>query len=374
MWFPYNFDIKEMPTCRKWNLLSLLRASNSYESSETDWSFKGLTLTYNSDGSVNQSAGLTETTLLTSGEFFKLIRSKFYTYNFCTPIYYDYYQEKYVDSTDNIDPGSTDDNVHNAYTQFKQIWDEYCADCKRLYGTLYDSIMQKYNPISNYDKHSHITLDYKGKETSETEYAGEETDTLTKSGKELNKETPYGYETDTLTKSGTETNTLEKTGKEKTTNSNAQQTNTNKVSAFDSGSSEFLNKEQNILGSHDDTSETEYGSSSTHRKDETTTSFGIGNNARKDENKHEFSQDRKTENELSFNNRQDENVKSFTDRTDTTEKSFTNRQDETNEYTYGNIGVTTTQQMAMSSFQMAEIAHIKEYIVSEFAKRYLVID
>ena len=350
MWYPYNFDIKERPTCRLWNVLSLIRYADLHGSEPAiDSTMKDLkctidTLTYNSDGSIDYDAGFTPVDFLTSAEMKTIIRDKYFTFNFATPIYFDYYTEKYEDITD-------DDNYSNvemAYREFYKAWSLFCKDNKRNFGTLYDSIFQKYNPISNYDKHSHITLDYKGKETDDTTYAGQETDTLTKSGKELRTETPTGSETDTVTMKG----------KEKTTNVNGAKTDTTQVSSFDSGNSEWLNKEKVDGAQSTDTSETEYGSSGSTRQDTNVKTFT----------------NRKTEDELSFTNRQDTNTKSFTNRKDTTEKSYTNRQDETNEYTYGNIGVTTTQQMAVSSFQLADLAHLREYIVNEFVKRYLVID
>lgn len=341
----YNWDIIEPPTCRKWNAYSLITyAQYNYDTDPgldenmIDFSFIGTVLTFDSDGRIT---GETTKELLSSDEFIRLIKSKYFTYKFLTPFYLDYSTNKYIDSTDDENYS----NVTMAYRQLYQVWQIWAKDNKKNFGDLYNALFQKYNPINNYDKHSNITLDYKGKETDDTTYAGQETDTLTKSGKELRTETPTGSETDTVTMSG----------KEKTTNTNGAKTDTTSVSSFDSGNNEWLNKEKVDGAQSTDTSETEYGSSGSTRKDTNTKTFT----------------NRKTEDELSFTNRQDTNTKSFTNRKDTTEKSYTNRQDETNEYTFGNIGLTTTQQMAMSSFDLAELAHLKEYMVNDFVNRYL---
>ena len=342
----YVWDINEPPACRKWNAYSLIKyAQDNYDTDPgldhnmIDFTVNGTILTFDADGSIT---GETTKELVSSDEFVRMIKSKFFTYKFLTPFYLEYSTNKCVDSTD-------DDNYSNvtmAYRQLFQIWQLWAKDNKKNFGDLYNALYQKYNPINNYDKHSNITLDYKGKETSSTDYTGQETDTLVKSGQETNE----------LAKAGTETHTTTMSGKEKTTNHNAATTDTTAKIPYDGGNTAWKNVEKVDGAAHDDTSEIEYGSSGSTRQDTDDLSF---------------SNNRKDTNTLSFSQRQDKNTKAFSDRNDTTEKSFTNRQDETNEHTFGNIGVTTTQQMAMSSFDLAELAHLKEYIVNDFVKRYL---
>lgn len=352
MWYPYNFDIKERPTCRLWNVLSLIRYADLHGSEPAiDSTMKDLkcsidTLTYNSDGSIDYDAGFNTIDFLTSTEMKTIIRDKYFTFNFATPIYFDYYTEKYEDITDDENYS----NVEMAYREFYKAWALFCKDNKRNFGVLYDSIFQKYNPISNYDKHSHITLDYKGKEKETWAPSGTETTTFT----------PKGSETDTNVRSGGYTDNETISGKEKTTHHNAAYDDTTQVSSYDSGDNEWLNKEKNSHGTHADYDETEYGSDNKSRTNNRSVTYSSLTDA----------------STKSFdNNRKDETVKEFSaQRKDETTKEFTNRFDETNEYTYGNIGVTTTQQMAISSFQLADLAHLREYIVGEFVKRYLVID
>lgn len=82
---------------------------------------------------------------------------------------------------------------------------------------------------------------------------------------------------------------------------------------------------------------------------------------------------RKTENELSFTNRQDTEVKSFTDRQDEAVKSFDDRIDTHDYHEYGNIGVTTSQQMITSQFPLTELDKLQHYIVNDFVHSNMVI-
>lgn len=69
----------------------------------------------------------------------------------------------------------------------------------------------------------------------------------------------------------------------------------------------------------------------------------------------------------------DTDTKSFTNRKNTNEKTFTNRQDEYNYHEYGNIGVTTTQQMITSQFPLTDLDALKRYIVNLFVHENLVL-
>lgn len=60
-------------------------------------------------------------------------------------------------------------------------------------------------------------------------------------------------------------------------------------------------------------------------------------------------------------------------RKDTTVKSFTNRQDEYNYHEYGNIGVTTTQQMITSQFPLTDLDQLQRYIVNLFVHENLIL-
>lgn len=343
----YNWDIIEPPTCRKWNAYSLIKYAQDHYDTDPgldenmiDLSFVGTVLEFDSDGKI---IGETTKELLSSDEFIRLIKSKYFTYKFLTPFYLDYSTNKYIDSTDDENYS----NVTMAYRQLYQVWQIWAKDNKKNFGDLYNALFQKYNPINNYDKHSNITLDYKGGEKETWAPSGTETTTFT----------PKGSESDTNVRSGSYTDNETISGKEKTTHHNEAYDDTTQVSSFDSGSEEWLNKEKNSHSKHDDYDETEYG---VDHKDRTN-NRSVTYSSLQDASTKSFSKDRI-----------DETVKKFSEqRKDETTKEFTNRKDETNEYTFGNIGVTTTQQMAMSSFDLAELAHLKEYIVNDFVNRCL---
>lgn len=69
----------------------------------------------------------------------------------------------------------------------------------------------------------------------------------------------------------------------------------------------------------------------------------------------------------------DTNTQSFTNRKDSREKSFETRVDEYDYREYGNIGVTTTQQMITSQFPLTDLDSLKRYIVNLFVHENLVL-
>ena len=90
----YNWDIIEPPTCRNWNAYSLIKyAQDNYnidpglDSNMIDFSFTGTILTFDANGKIT---GETTKELLSSDEFIRLIKSKYFTYKFLTPFYLDY--------------------------------------------------------------------------------------------------------------------------------------------------------------------------------------------------------------------------------------------------------------------------------------------
>lgn len=196
------------------------------------------------------------------------------------------------------------------------------------------ALRKEYDPVENYDKKSEIDLEMKGSESS--------------------KYNPKGSETDTLTKSGSETSELTKTGKEKTTDVNGAKTNTHAKIPYDGSNNAWKNTDKDEGASFTDTSEIEFGSSGSNRKDTDV---------------------------LSFTNRTDTNTKSFTNREDDTWTQYGKTPDGTTderhnitiEHTHGNIGVTTSQQMITSQFPIEYYDEIEHYTVSEFVHKYLVL-
>lgn len=197
------------------------------------------------------------------------------------------------------------------------------------------ALRKEYDPVENYDKYSEIDLEKKGSENTQFK--------------------PTGSETTTLTKDGSETNELERTGKEKTTDTNGAQSTTHAKIPYDGNNSAWKNTDKDDSTTYTDTSELEYGSSSSQRKDTNTLSF----EDRTDESTKEFSQDRKDD--------------TWTQYGKTPSGTSDERHDITIEHTHGNIGVTTSQQMIQSQFPIEYYDEIEHYTVSEFVHKYLVL-
>lgn len=324
------------------------------------WSSVELTINCDDDTSFKNNVKFTYTPIEEDGtlgtpivfftweNFYDIMLERYTDFNYLTGSYHSSVSNSEIELCDTL---------AKALAKFKKSVNTFVLDKQNAFEKLFQALYSKYDPISNYDKYSHITVDYKGKETSSTDYTGEESNVLTKSGDEINTEKPSGWEKDTLTKSG----------KEATTFAKGVELENDYKATFDQGSDPLYKVATKEIEGTDSDTDVAY-------KDNTEVVFGgSGADARKDETKHEYSNDRQTETTLSFDERTDSNLKSFTDRNDTTEKSFTNRQDETNEYTHGNIGVTTTQQMITSQFPLTEADEIRQYIMSCFVHKYLIV-
>lgn len=328
---------------KKWNIINLL--VNDTTTPPFDY---GITYT---DPDNNT------TELISSADFCNLILQKYFTFWLLTPSFYDTEQQQHIEFCNNIS---------DAISYLQMIYSNWASDRVKGFMKLYEALRGDYNPIENYNKHIESTMEYKGKETNtetpsgtETDTftpSGTETDTLTKTGTEKNTETPSGTETDTLTKSGTTTNTHNAGS-----NGIGHITTLSKTPYDSSG---FLDAEKTVESPYVDNDVESF----TNRQDTSTKTFT----------------NRKTEDELTFTNRQDTNVKTFTNRQNQTvrtftnrktenEKSFTNRIDEYKYHEYGNIGITTSQQMIESQFPLTEKDKLKDYIVNLFVHENLVI-
>lgn len=327
--------------------------------------------------------------------FYDIMLERYTSFNYLTGSYHSSVSNTEVEICDTF---------AKALARFKKSVNTFVLDKQNAFEKLYYALTQDYNPIHNYDKTIHSTMDFKGKETNVNTPTGTETDTftksgtetvtetpsgsetttLTKSGKEVNKNTPVGSETKTKTMSGTETDTETPSGSETVTHNIGAKTATTARTTYDDAT--FNNAEQVSENARIDSDVTTYSSKQTqntktftNRQDSETTSFAsrettdeLSFTNRQDAEVKTFT-NRETETETSFTNRQDTNVKSFTNRQTTDEKSFTNRQDEYNYREYGNIGVTTTQQMITSQFPLTDLDEIRQYIVNSFVTKYLVI-
>ena len=340
---PEVYGIKGGIDMKKWNIINLL--INDQSTPPYDYS-----ITY-----TDEDNNTTE--LISGADFCNLILQKYWSFWIMTPSYYDTVQNRYIEFCDNI----TD-----AIGFLHMTFENWASDRVEGFMKLYEALRGEYNPIENYNKNIESTMEYKGKETNtetptgtETDTftpSGTETDTLTKSGSEKNTETPSGTETDTLTKTGSTTNT------HNSGSNGVGHVTTLSKTPYDSAG--FLDAEKTVESPYTDNDVESF----TDRTDTNTKSFT----------------GRKTEDELTFTNRQDTNVKTFTNRQNQTvrsftnrktehEKSFTNRIDEYKYHEWGNIGVTTSQQMIMSQFPLTEKDKLKDYIVNLFVHENLVL-
>ena len=356
-------------------------------------------------------------TLFTDATFRQIMLSKYYIFNMLPGGYYDEDQNKWI---------SLVNSKADAITYFKNLFTTWMTDKKDGYLKLYEALRAAYNPLNNYDKKIHSTMEYSGTETNTFSPTGLESVTLTKSGKELRTETPSGSESTVLTKSGTETTTetpsgtetktLTKTGAETTTetpsgqesvqHSIGQAVSTSAKTTFDSSTFldterqtdaartntdttsfnqrqtetalAFTNREDSEVTSFDDR-QTETATSFTNRQDAEVTSFTdrqteveTSFDQRQDASVLSFN-NRKTEDELSFTNRQDTEVKSFTNRQDESVKSFDDRIDEYNLTEEGNIGIRSSQEMIQSQLPVTEIDRLQHYIINDFVHNNLII-
>lgn len=240
------------------------------------------------------------------------------------------FTEHFLDENDKL----TDAQIHAMADILFQIFGE-------SWNRLWEINKAEFDPLENYRMTEEEDTTPTGTETEEVTKSGTETDTLTKSG----------TETDTLTKSGTQTNTKTDSGKETidtthtgsdtvrtlgTANNNKEETS---VYGLDS-SSPVPSEEKKVAT--DTTVTTTPGASDKEEKTFT-------NRQTQDVETFTNRQDTDTK---SFTNRQDQNIKSFTGRKDTKVTSFDERNTHRELTRSGNIGVTTSQQMAESSLKL----------------------
>lgn len=283
------------------------------------------------------------------------------------------------------------------------IYAIHAEQWKRKYALL----SLEYNPISNYDmtETESVSAEKSGETSQEStdggytettqSATGTISDTVTESGSATRDKVYAGTETETLVKSGTETretaytgtktNVLERVGAERTIESWASnQTATTTESGTET-------EERSVYGFNSDSDEpanrTERSFDGRQTSTVTTLPEHTTETAQRDRNdtqRETFTDRRDTETDT-FNGRTDTNTKGFSGRTDTETESFNNRQTQkitddsghrTTERTdnnltesvsgtqsetattsrtlerSGNIGVTTSQQMAQSEIAL----------------------
>lgn len=203
--------------------------------------------------------------------------------------------------------------------RFKQAVNNFFVSYYESFRKLWIALMMDYNPIENYDRKEKWKDTYNSdeKRTDSTNYR----------------------DTDDIEYVGTETDTLVKTGSEK--NTNQQTGNTVTTNELDA---------DNSSGWKNDTRST-------------------------------IAPPTKTDDTLTFTDRQDTNTKGFNSRADnrTMEHTYLNGND-LNEHrgyderegrAHGNIGVTTSQQMALSSLEIGKV-NFYTYVADLFEKELLL--
>lgn len=336
-------------------------------------------------------------TFFTWENFYDIMLERYTSFNYLTGSYHSSVSNSEVELCDTF---------AKALAKFKKSVNTFVLDKQNAFEKLFMALYKKYDPTNNVDIITEGTKDYKGKETtvetpSGTETntltkegtetttetpSGTETTTLTKSGKEVNKNTPVGSETKTKSMSGSETDTETPSGQETVTHVMGQAVSTTAKTTYDSAT--MHDTERVTDASRTNTDTTSYSSKQvqnvktfTNRQDSETTTFAsrettdeLSFTNRQDSEVKSFT-NRETETEKTFTNRTDTNVKSFDDRQTETEKSFTNRKDETYKHMYGldNAYKVTIQDLISRQFSIADLDEIRQYIVSCFATKYLIL-
>ena len=191
----------------------------------------------------------------------------------------------------------------------------------------YKVMNAEYDPLSNYDKKSTITTTKNGEEINARSITGEEITELAKSGVEKNSNTKVGYDQIETTRKGSEIS--------------RDSSDTNIVKVTEKENSPY---DMNIYEENEKITETE----NPYLKENELTYLN-----RSDVEKHSYSNDYSDINSVSFENRKDTSTKKYSDGySDNNTLSFVDRNDVVEERTYGNIGVTTSTQMASSEMQL----------------------
>ena len=185
----------------------------------------------------------------------------------------------------------------------------------------YEVMVAEYDPLSNYDKKSTITTTKNGQEIVNNTITGDKIEELQKIGLEKNQNTKKGYDQIDYTKDGEEITT--------------DSSDTSIVRTVEKENSPY---DMNSYEENEKTTETE----SPYRKESNLSYVG-----RVDSEKHSYSNDYSNNTITSYEDRKDVSTSKYSD--DYSNKnttSFVDRNDVVEERTYGNIGVTTSTQMA----------------------------
>lgn len=138
--------------------------------------------------------------LISDSTFKDFLRGYYFSFMFLTPSYFDTVQNREIE----LIPTVSDAGRYLGYR-----FNQWKADRQHGFLRLYEALMAKYNPIHNYDKTIHSTMEYDGKEKNEFTKSGTETSQAIY-GEEQNIESKTPYDSGTFldnTKNVTPTHT-----------------------------------------------------------------------------------------------------------------------------------------------------------------------
>ena len=219
-----------------------------------------------------------------------------------------------------------DSNTDILY-EFMNSTREWAMSNYHVVNREYEIMAAEYDPLSNYDKKSTITTTKNGKEIVDNTITGNKIEELQKIGLEKNQNTKKGYDQIDYTKDGEEITT--------------DSSDTSIVRVVEKENSPY---DMNSYEENEKTTETE----NPYRKESNLSYVG-----RVDSEKHSYSNDYSNDTITSYEDRKDVSTSKYSD--DYSNKnttSFVDRNDVIEERTYGNIGVTTSTQMARDEMSL----------------------
>ena len=312
---------------KKWSVLALVNRMSDF-----DFAIEA----YNDDNELQ--------TIVTSSQFKIKLLQKYYSFNFLTGSYFDpEYGEVEIA-----------DDINDAITQFTYAYNVWREDRKNGFLKLLNALRSKYDPIWNVDGVEIETI-IRDLDTTDT---NRKTNTGTQTTNDTGTQTTNDTGTDTMQKTGTQTvansgtTALAKTGTERTV---ADDQSVTQESPYDDNL--FYNKER-VDTDNDDT--TTYNTTDTR----TDNLSQLTTNALTD-----------TETKNLQSQRTDALQSQRTDNL-TEANSGSGTEDETTRRTlerHGNIGVTKTQDLILSQFEITRFDKLIDYIVSLFIHENCVI-
>lgn len=220
-----------------------------------------------------------------------------------------------------FDPIEERDSDTDILYEFMNSTREWAMSNYHVVNKEYEVMTAEYDPLSNYDKKSTITTTKNGQEIVNNTITGDKIEELQKIGLEKNQNTKKGYDQIDYTKDGEEITT--------------DSSDTSIVRVVEKENSPY---DMNSYEENEKTTETE----NPYRKESNLSYVG-----RVDSEKHSYSNDYSNDTITSYEDRKDVSTSKYSD--DYSNKnttSFVDRNDVVEERTYGNIGVTTSTQMA----------------------------